>query len=41
MVSGDPFLLFVLVLYALVAAGMGYILFRLYRSRTRKVKKLK
>ncbi|MDA4134559.1 MAG: hypothetical protein OK441_03205 [Thaumarchaeota archaeon] len=41
MASGDPFLLLVLVLYALVAVGMGYILFRVYRSRNRKVKKLR
>jgi len=41
MATADPFLLFVLVLYALVVVGMGYILFRIYRQKTRKVKKLR
>jgi hypothetical protein len=37
----DPFLLLVLVLYALIAVGMGYLLYTLYRRKTRKVRKLK
>jgi hypothetical protein len=41
MATGDPFLLFILVIYALIAVGMGYILFRVYRSRNRKVRKLR
>jgi len=41
MASGDPFLLLVLVLYALIVVGMGYILIRIYRDRTRKVRKLR
>lgn len=41
MASGDPFLLFILVIYAIVVVGMGYIFFRIYRSRTRKVRKLR
>jgi hypothetical protein len=41
MATSDPLLLLVLVLYALIVLGMGYILFRVYRSRNRKVKKLR
>jgi hypothetical protein len=41
MASGDPFLLFILVIYALITVGMGYLLLRVYRSRTRKVRKLR
>jgi len=41
MASADPFLLLILVLYALVVVGMGYILFIVYRRRNRKVKKLR
>ena len=41
MASSDPLLLLVLVLYALIVLGMGYVLFRVYRSRNRKVKKLR
>lgn len=37
----DPFLLLVLILYALIAVGMGYLLYTLYRRKTRKVRKLK
>jgi hypothetical protein len=38
---GDPYLLFILIVYAIVAAGMAYILFYVYRSRNRKVRKLR
>jgi hypothetical protein len=41
MASVDTFLLVVLLLYALIVVGMGYILFRVYRDRNRKVKKLR
>jgi hypothetical protein len=41
MASTDFYLLFILILYALVVVGMGYILIRVYRDRTRKVKKLR
>lgn len=41
MAALDTFLLFILILYALVVVGMGYILLRVYRQRNRKVKKLR
>jgi len=41
MASLDFFLLAVLVLYALIVVGMGYIFLRLYRQRRGKVKKLR
>lgn len=41
MASLDLFLLAILVLYALIVVGMGYILFRVYRQRNAKVKKLR
>ncbi|MDA4137268.1 MAG: hypothetical protein OK449_09780 [Thaumarchaeota archaeon] len=41
MASTDLYLLFILILYAFVVVGMGYILIRVYRDRTRKVKKLR
>jgi hypothetical protein len=41
MPASDPFLLLVLILYAMIAVGMGYLLFMLYRRRTRKVRKLR
>jgi heme/copper-type cytochrome/quinol oxidase subunit 2 len=41
MASSDPLLLLVLVLYALIVLGMGYVFLRVYRSRNRKVKKLR
>lgn len=41
MASTDLYLLAVLILYALVVVGMGYILLRVYRERTRKVRKLR
>ena len=41
MASGDPLLLLILVLYSVIVVGMGYILFRVYRSRNRKVRKLR
>jgi hypothetical protein len=41
MASTDAYLFFVLILYSLVVVGMGYILFRIYRDRTRKVRKLR
>jgi len=41
MAALDSFLLLVLVLYALIIVGMGYILLRVYRQRNRKVKKLR
>jgi hypothetical protein len=37
----DAFLLSILILYALIVVGMGYILFRVYRQRNRKIKKLR
>jgi len=39
--SGDPFLLFILLIYALITVGILYVLIRVYRTRTRKVRKLK
>jgi hypothetical protein len=41
MASPDYILLLVLVFYAVIVVGMGYILLRLYRDRTRKVRKLR
>jgi len=41
MASMDGFLLFILVLYALIVVGMAYILYRVYRQRNRKVTKLR
>jgi len=41
MASTDLYLLVVFILYALVVVGMGYILLRVYRERTRKVRKLR
>jgi hypothetical protein len=41
MAALDSFLLLILVLYALIIVGMGYILLRVYRQRNRKVKKLR
>ena len=41
MAALDTFLLFILILYALIVVGMGYILFRVYRQRNRKIKKLR
>jgi hypothetical protein len=41
MATFDLFLLFLLLLYALIAVGMAYILIHVYRQRTRKVKKLR
>lgn len=41
MAALDTFLLFILILYTLIVVGMGYILFRVYRQRNRKIKKLR
>ena len=41
MATTDLLLLLTLILYALVAVGMGYVLVRVYRDRNRKVKKLR
>lgn len=41
MASTDTLLLLVLILEALVVVGMTYILIRLYRQRTQKVRKLR
>jgi hypothetical protein len=39
--SFDGYLFLVLLFYALVVVGMSYILIRVYRERTRKVRKLR
>jgi len=41
MASADAFLLLVLVLYALIAAGMGCVLFRVYRRGNREARRLR
>ncbi|MDA4114763.1 MAG: hypothetical protein OK474_12030 [Thaumarchaeota archaeon] len=41
MPASDPVLLLVLILYGMIALGMGYLLFILYRRKTRKVRKLR
>jgi hypothetical protein len=41
MPASDPTLLLVLILYTLIAVGMGYLLFTMYRRKTRKVRKLR
>jgi hypothetical protein len=41
MAASDPYLLLVLIAYALIFLGLGYILFRVYREKTRKVRKLR
>ncbi len=41
MATSDPLLLLVLLLNFLLVIGVVYVLFRIYRSRNRKVKKLR
>ena len=41
MASFDAYLFLVLLFYAAVVVGMSYILIRVYRERTRKVRKLR
>jgi hypothetical protein len=41
MATADLILLLALVFYAVIIVGMGYILYRMYRQRTRKVRKLR
>jgi hypothetical protein len=39
--TGDPFLLFILIVNFAIIVGLGYVLFRVYRAKTRKVRKLR
>ena len=41
MAAGNAFLLLILIGYALLFMGLGYILIHVYRSRHRKVRKLR
>jgi hypothetical protein len=41
MATADPILLLTLIFYAVIIVGVGYIFYRMYRQRTRKVRKLR